>query len=96
MPEIKAEYPKIIKQFYRFMDRDCLTNEEFEQEKANGEIKSKEKQDCLDKQDVLNLALATAIKEKVKDPESAIYYVNTRRIQKGDEQKQYIKKDFLN
>lgn len=36
------------------------------------------------------------MKEEIKDPNSAIYYVNTRRVQKKDNSKQYMKKDFLN
>ena len=30
MTQMKANYPKSIKPFYRFMDRNCIANFEFE------------------------------------------------------------------
>ncbi len=64
--------------------------------KASGSLKSESEVDCLDRQVSLNMALSEIMKEEIKDPASAIYYVNTRRLQKADSSKQYIKKDFLN
>lgn len=80
MPMIKADYPKSIKPFYRFMDRNCYSDEQFAAMKASGSIESKHDVDCLDRQVSLDMAISEIMKEEIKDPNSAIYYVNTRRL----------------
>jgi hypothetical protein len=49
MPDLKPHYPKMVKSLYKFADRNCYSNEVFEQRKAMGlDADNKYDVDCLD------------------------------------------------
>jgi len=52
MPDLKPGYPKMVKNFYRFSDRFCYSNERFQLRKRLGLEKTKYDVDCLDRDTV--------------------------------------------
>lgn len=67
MPDLKPGYPKMVRNFYKFSDRFCYSNEQFLLRKKLGYEKGNKYQvDCLDKDTVRQLAIATALKQEAK------------------------------